>query len=449
MPERLVRRFGLGIRFVRDQGVWRVWDGKRWKTDRRNRVDRLAKHVVRELHDEAASAEGDEAKRRYQWAFKSGGRDRRNAMVNLAAMEKDMVTVTTDYDRDAWLFNLQNGVLDLKTGKLLPHSRKRLHSKISPVTYDPAATCPLFEKFISEIMGGDQAMVDFLAAAAGYSMTGETKEQMVMVSHGNGQNGKSVFHITLKHILGDYAEVASFDTFVKKKNDNGPKNDLAKLVGARMVMASESQDGERLDEALVKNVTGGEPITVRFLHKEFFTYEPEFKVWMSSNYKPAIKGTDWGIWRRIKLIPFDVVIPENRRDRQLTAKLRKEASGILNWMLKGLARNREEGFVYPEKVRAATTQYRDSQDVVGQFLRAKCIVTPYAEIKGAELYTSYKTWCDANREWVMKERQFTEALLRVGGITTKRKEDGKWYVGVGQTVFSKTYDQLPSDVEVI
>jgi putative DNA primase/helicase len=371
-------------------------------------------------------------------------------MVSLAAMEKAIVSVTTDYDRDPWQFNLQNGVLDLKTGKLLPHNRTRLHSKISPVTYDAEAACPLFEKFINEIMAGDQEMIDFLAAAAGYSLTGDTKEQAVMVSHGNGQNGKSVFHLTLKHILGDYAEVASFDTFVMKKNNNGPKNDLAKLVGARVVMASESQDGERLDEALIKNITGGEPITVRFLHKEFFTYDPEFKVWMSSNYKPNIKGQDWGIWRRLKLLPFEVTIPKEREDKELKAKLRNEASGILNWMLKGLARYREQGgLIYPEKVCAATSQYRDSQDIVGQFLRAKCILTPYAEIKGAELYTSYKIWCDANREWVMKERQFTEALLRVSGIVTKRKQDGKWYVGVGQGGVSKPCDQLPSYMDVI
>lgn len=444
--ERLVRRFGHGIRYVRDQGVWRIWDGKRWKIDRRNRVDRLAKHIVKELHEWAAEAEEDEAKARYSWAFKSGGRDRRNAMVALAAMEKDIVTVATDYDRDPWLLCCQNGVLDLRTGTLLPHNRQQRHSKISPVIYDPAATCPKFEKFLDEIMNGDREMIDFLAVASGYSLTGDTKEQAAFFSHGNGSNGKSVLNSIIKGIMGDYAQIASFDTFVVKKNDNGPKNDLAALVGARLVQAAESKEGQSLDEALIKAVTGGEEITVRFLHKEFFTYQPQFKVWMSSNLKPAIKGTDWGIWRRMKLIPFEVTISEEYKDKFLPAKLRKESSGILNWMLRGLARYREEGMIYPEKVRAATAQYRDSQDVIGQFLQAKCVVKKHAEIKGSELYLSYKIWSEANREFIMRERKFTEALLRVPGITAIRKEDGKWYVGVGQTINSRAYEQIPDDL---
>lgn len=446
--ERLVRRFGHSIRFVRDQGAWRVWDGKRWKIDRRNKVDRLTKQIVRELHEEAADAEGDEAKAKYAWAFKSGGRDRRNAMVALAAMEMDIVTVTTDYDRDPWLFNVQNGVIDLRTGKLLPHNRKQLHSKISSVTYDPTATCPMFDKFLNEIMDGDAEMISFLAAATGYSLTGDIKEQATFFSHGNGQNGKSVLNNVVKNIMGDYAEVASFDTFVVKKNDNGPKNDLAKLVGARLVFASESKEGQSLDEALIKSVTGGEEITVRFLHKEYFSYTPQFKVWMSSNNKPAIRGTDWGIWRRMKLIPFEVTIEEKQKDKFLGSKLRKEASGILNWMLKGLEHYREGGLVSPEKVKAATRQYKDSQDVVGQFLQAKCVLGSHAEIRGSELYANYKRWAEANREYAMKESKFTESILKVPGITKTVRKEGKWYVGVGQTELSRTYDQIPEDAEV-
>lgn len=367
-------------------------------------------------------------------------------MVKLAAMEKDVVTVSTDYDSDNWLFNVQNGTINLKTGELLPHNRKNLCNKISRVTYDPAASCPLFEKFLSEVQE-DKAMIDFLAQAVGYSMSGDTGEQALFFTHGNGANGKSVFNLAVMSIMGDYAKVAAFETFVQKRNDTGPKNDLAALVGARLVQAAESKEGARLDESLIKSITGGEEVTVRFLHKEFFSYTPAFKIWMSSNSKPVIGGTDHGIWRRMKMIPFDVTVTVP--DKWLSAKLRKEAAGILNWALRGLSSYHAKGLMYPEKVQAAILEYRDSQDVIGQFLKTRCVLMKDAEIKGAELYASYRTWADANGEWPMKERKFTESLLKVPGITRKNKSDGKWYLGVGQTSYTKTYDMIPQDVEVI
>jgi putative DNA primase/helicase len=443
--ERLVRKFGTQIKYVRDQGVWRIWDGKVWKTDRRNKIDRMAKIIVRELAVYAGEAEGDEQKRRYRWVMISGGKERRNAMVTLAAMEKDVVSLSTDYDRDDWLFNLQNGTIDLKTGKLLPHNRRNLCSKISKITYNSEVRCPLFDKFLAEVQD-DESMVTFLAQAVGYSLTGDTSEQAFFFTHGNGANGKSVFNLAVASIMGDYAKVASFDTLIVKKNDTGPKNDLAALVGARLVQCAESKEGQTLDVDLIKSLTGGEEITVRFLHKEFFSYQPKFKIWMSSNSEPSIRGTDWGTWRRVKEIPFDVTI--TNPDPHLAAKLRKEASGILNWALAGLSSYLESGLAEPERVKDATKQYRESQDTIGLFLRAKCVVKPEAEIKGAELYSNYRQWAEANREFVMKESQFTKRLLKVYGIERKQKRDGKWYVGVGQTASTTGYEQMPEDVFV-
>ena len=434
--ERLVRRFGQNIKFVRDQDVWRIWDGKRWKTDRRNRVDRMAKIILKELVDHAGAAEGDEQKRRYKWAVMSGGKERRNAMVALAAMEKDIVTVSNDYDKDSWLFNCQNGTIDLKTGDLLPHNRKNLCSRMSRVEFDPAATCPLFDKFLTEVMDGDKTMLNFLPVAVGYSLTGDTTEQAIFFTHGNGANGKSVFNLAVQSIMGDYAKVASFDTFVLKKNDNGPKNDLAALVGARLVQAAESKEGVRLDEVLIKSITGCEEITVRFLHKEFFTYLPQFKIWMSSNNQPPVGGTDYGIWRRLKMIPFEVTIGEERKDKKLPSKLRKEAPGILNWALGGLAEYRTAGLICPEKVDKATAEYKDSQDIVGQFIKARKILRPDLETKGDELYSEFCNWCKVMGEWAMKERRFTAAVLKVAGIGRKQVAGSKWYTGIGRAPFT-------------
>ena len=308
---------------------------------------------------------------------------------------------------------------------------------------NPHYSCPLFDKFLADVQD-DKSMVDFLAQAVGYSLTGDTCEQAFFFTHGNGANGKSVFNLAVASIMGDYAKVASFDTLIVKKNDTGPKNDLAALVGARLVQCSESKEGQTLDVDLIKSLTGGEEITVRFLHKEFFTYQPKFKIWMSSNSEPSIRGTDWGTWRRVKEIPFDVTI--TNPDRHLAAKLRKEVSGILNWALAGLSSYLEAGLVEPDRVKDATKQYRESQDTIGLFLRAKCVVKPEAEIKGAELYSNYRQWAEVNREFVMKESQFTKRLLKVDGIERKQKRDGKWYVGVGQTTSTRGYEPIPEDV---
>ena len=449
--ERLVRKFGTQIKFVRDQGTWRIWDGKKWKTDRRNKIDRMAKIIVRELAAYAGEAEGeDEQKRRYKWVAISGGKERRNAMVQLAAMEKDIVTLSTDYDSDDWLLNVQNGTVDLKTGKLLPHNRKDLCSKITKVKFDAEATCPLFDKFLGEVQyleevaRPDKEMIDFLAQAVGYSLTGNTDEQAFFFAFGNGANGKSVFNLCVGSIMGDYFKIAAFDTFVTKRNDTGPKNDLAALVGARLVQCAESKEGARLDESLIKSITGQEEITVRFLHKEYFSYLPQFKIWMSSNSEPIISGTDLGIWRRVKEIPFETTI--TNPDRHLSSKLRKEAAGILNWALAGLADYRKRGLVEPSKVREAVKAYRESQDTVGQFLRAKCVVMEDAQIKGSLLYESYKNWAEANREYIVRESVFTKKLLKVPGIGRRQLNGTKWYTGVGQTALSMDYVDISESV---
>jgi putative DNA primase/helicase len=361
--------------------------------------------------------------------MRTESRDRRNAMIDLAAKERDIVTLIDEYDQDQWLFNVQNGTIDLKTGALLPYDPAKMMTKISPVAYDPEAKCPLWDKFLARVQGNDQQMVDFLSRAVGYTLTGDAGIQAMFFLHGDGCNGKGVFTSAIRLLMGSYADNASFDTFVTQKNDGRIRNDLAKLVGARYVTASESQDGNHLDESLIKSLTGGDPITTRFLHKEFFTYYPQFKLWMSSNYKPAIHGLDWGIWRRVKMIPFEVIIPDEERDEQLTDKLKGELPGILNWALKGLADCLKFGMMYPDKVNAATQQYRESQDIVGQFLRAKCFLEPNMSTRVTGLYLSYKNWAADTKEFVLKERKFGDAMRR-RGFVVEHKHDGNHYIGV-------------------
>ena len=326
--ERLVRRFGGRIRYVRDIGEWRVWDEKRWAPDTHGIIDRLAKKVAQEIFDEAKDLEDDERTSMLRWAITSEAKERRNAMIDLASKERTVVTVINDYDRDPWLFNCQNGTIDLHTGKLKPHDPADMITTISPVVYDPKAECPQWLAFLNEVMGSDQQMVDFLSRATGYTLSADTSAQAMFFPYGDGCNGKGVFLEVVRYVMGGYGKDTSFETFVITKNKNEARNDLAGLVGARFVTASESQDGHKLDEALIKRLTGGDPITCRKLHHEFFTFYPNFKIWMHSNYKPVIRGTDWGIWRRLKCIPFEVTIPDDKRDEQLASKLKTEAPGI-------------------------------------------------------------------------------------------------------------------------
>ncbi len=428
--ERLVRRFGGRIRYVRDIGEWRVWDEKRWSPDTHGVIDRLAKKVAQEIFDEAKDLEDDERTSILRWAIISEAKERRNAMIDLASKERTVVTVINDYDHDSWLFNCQTGTIDLRTGKLKPHDPADMITTISPVVYDPEAECPQWIAFLNEVMDGDQQMVDFLSRATGYTLSADTSAQAMFFPYGDGCNGKGVFLEVVRHVMGGYGKDTSFETFVVTKNKNEARNDLAGLVGARFVTASESQDGHKLDEALIKRLTGGDPITCRKLHHEFFTFYPNFKIWMHSNYKPVIRGTDWGIWRRLKCIPFEVTIPDDKRDEQLAPKLKTEAPGILRWMLKGMADYLKFGMMYPDKVNEATTKYRESQDVVGRFLGDKCVIAEYAEAKQTEMYTAFTLWAEANREHVMKESQFSDAMRKRFG-KPKHKADGNHWQGVG------------------
>jgi putative DNA primase/helicase len=437
--ERLVRKFGGYIRYVRDAGEWRFWSGKAWLKDKTGKVDRSAKKVAEEIFKESQGLEDEERDAMWAWGVKTESRERRNAMVDLASKERAVVTLIENYDQDPWLFNLQNGIINLKTGELQPHDPAKMMTKISPVAFDPAAKCPLWQKFLARVQDDDQQMMDFLSRAVGYTLTGDTAIQAMFFLHGDGCNGKGVLTSVIRHLMGSYAENASFDTFVTRKNDSRIRNDLAALAGARYVTASESQDGHHLDEALIKSLTGGDPITARFLHKEFFTFDPAFKLWMSSNYKPAIRGLDWGIWRRVKMIPFEVIIPDEERDETLTEKLKAELPGILNWALKGLADYLKFGMMYPDKVNAATQQYRESQDIVGQFLAAKCLVTPVASIRVSALYDLYKFWAEGAKEYIVKESQFKDAMKK-RGFEVKHKNDGSHFLGVGRLATEGTLE---------
>ena len=243
-------------------------------------------------------------------------------------------------------------------------------------------------------MNGNEKLIAYLQKAVGYTLTGDTSEQVLHFLYGLGANGKSTFLETIMAMLGDYAKQTSTETILVKKMTGGIPNDLAGLKGARLVSAQEVESGRRLAESLVKQLTGGDTISARFLHGEFFDFKPTFKLWISGNSKPVVRGGDYAIWRRIRLIPFTVQIPPEEQDRRLSEKLRGELPGILNWSLAGCLAWQREGLTPPEEVTAATESYRDEMDIIGQFIGERCLMGPEYKVTAKKLYAAFVEWSE-------------------------------------------------------
>ncbi len=428
--ERLVREQGEDLRYCYPWGAWLAWDGRRWARDTTGEVLRRAKATIQAIYHDAAGEPDD--KRRaalVAHARRSEADPRLRAMVHLAESERGMPVQPDDLDVDPMLLGVANGVLDLRGGGLRPHSRDDLLTKLVPVAYDPATACPRWRAFLDRVFAGDADVVDFVQRAVGYSLTGDTREQVFFFLYGTGQNGKSTFLETLRALLGDYGQAADFSTFLATERD-GVRNDLAKLRGARLVTAVEAGEGRRLAEVLVKQVTGGDTITARFLFREFFDFTPVFKLWLGANHKPVIRGTDHAIWRRVRLIPFTVTIPEAERDRDLKAKLRAELPGILAWAVEGCLRWHRDGLGEPEAVRAATAAYRAEMDVLGDFVAECCVEDSGASVTAAALHAAYTAWAERQGEKPLAPRTFGLRLQERGFRPRKGTAGRREWVGL-------------------
>ncbi|WP_111292173.1 phage/plasmid primase, P4 family [Bacillus safensis] len=421
--ERIAYYHGKNIRYCNEL-EWLIWDGKRWEEDSKRKIEAITAKTLRALYGEAEAAEDKIRKKQlYDWAKKC---ERRSIRINSILDVRPMVSVKKkDFDSFKFLFNCDNGVINLKTGELRPHDRNLLLTKMSPIPYEKDADCPNWINFLESIFltttgDPDHELIEYLQKAIGYSLTGVTKEQIMFFLFGNGRNGKSTFINVIQDILGDYARQTNSDTFLKKKNESGINNDVARLDGARFVSAVESEEGQQLSEALVKQITGGEKMSARFLRQEYFEFTPEFKVFFTTNHKPIIKGGDNGIWRRIKLVPFTVTIPEEKIDADLPEKLKREMPGILRWIVDGCLKWQKEGLKDPKAIRNATQGYREDMDILGPFLNENCTIHEDASIEAKILYENYKKWCFQNDEIDLKNRSFYRQL-EVRGF---KKENG-------------------------
>ena len=424
---RLVALHGEDLRYCYAWGKWLVWDGKRWVIDDVGQVEFLAKDTVRNIYAEAAR-ETSESRRREiaKWALSSESRQRFSAMVALAQSEPGIPIKHDELNRNRWLINCLNGTLDLRTGELKPHDRADLITKIAPVEYRMGAPCPNWLSFLNMIFEGNQDLIAFVQRAVGYSLTGITDERCMFILWGKGKNGKSTFLETIGRMMGDYAEKTTAETLLTTRQTNIP-NDIARLQGARFVRASESEHGRYLAEARIKEMTGQDMIAARFLFSEWFSFIPEFKIWLGTNHKPVIRGTDEAIWDRIKLIPFTVRIDNPKPRREIDAMFSEELAGIFSWAVEGCMEWQDHGLGVTEEVRKATAEYRYEMDNIGRFIEECCEVGEYFRTPSSELYEAYKAWAEDVGVEVLSSQSFGRRLTELG-FEAQRNTTGqkKW-----------------------
>jgi putative DNA primase/helicase len=407
------------------QWGWLVWDGRRWTLDAGGHrvatmaADELPLHFARLAVSAKDSAVRREALRA---ALKAMSRHRISAALELA--KGWLLAEPSDFDRDPFLLNVLNGTLDLRTGELRPHDPADRLTKLAPVVYDPGATAPVWERFLSEVFLGDRELIGYVQRALGYSITGDTREEVVFICYGTGRNGKSVLLETIVSILGDYARAVPQDLILARgeREDTHPAV-LAELVGVRLALIVETEEDRRLNAARLKGLSGQDTLTARHLYRPYFNFRPQAKLWLRTNYKPRVSDHTPAMWERLRLIPFRAYFPPERRDKTLREKLRAEASGILNWLLAGVQEWIRIGLREPEAVVEATESYRQEQDLIGQWISERCVIEPKAVTAFRELFEDYQAWCQELGEQPVSARRFAASLEERG--FDKTTLDGK------------------------
>lgn len=429
---RFVDFYGTDIRYSYTDKRWLYYDGRKWCTDLNGTAERLADCAIRAMKAEAKAyiaefgEDGDMAK-----AFQKHMKQSRShkAKENMLKEVRHSVPIMpVQLDRYKMALNTPSGLLNLKSGELYEHKAEYYLTKITNVEYSENADCPRWLSFLSEIFGGDPDLIRYVQKAVGYTLTGSTQEQCAFFLYGTGRNGKSTFLDVVRDILGDYATNVQPETLmIKNSSSSAINSDIARLKGARLVTSVEPNEGVRINEGLLKQLTGDDPVTARKLYSEEFEFKPEFKLWMATNHKPIIRGTDTGIWRRIHMIPFTVQIPEEKVDKNLRHKLKGELTGIFKWCLDGCLLWQREGLEMPRAVLNSVKEYRREMDVISAFIEDKC------ELKGASksgvLYAAYSSWAEGNNEYKMSMTKFSLELQKREFEKVKTR-DGIFFNGI-------------------
>jgi putative DNA primase/helicase len=440
VAERVCREHEGELFFVPERGEWFKWDGRRWVEDATKQIWEFAIKTIRNIAKEAetklatcnakmleilemrASAKRTEALEVFdpkvvdaaQMAMKALAFSRSmetkakiSAVVELTEALPTLIKRYAQLDADPWLFNVSNGTLDLRTGELRQHRREDYLTKISEVVYDRGARAPRFDAFLREVIP-DAELRGYVQRAHGYTLTGLTTEQCMFICDGTGANGKSVLAKLRRAYMGEYQRTTPSNTFLERRGD-GPRNDLAALVGARLAAVSETPKGKALDETLIKAVTSGDMLSARFLHKEYFEFPPHFKIWMDTNHLPNIGGEDDGIWRRVRVVPFQVTIEEAKQNKKLDQELiDSELPGILRWAVEGCLSWRRQGLGQPALMSDEMSEYREESDPLSEWLDVAC--NPTGTCTSKEIWESYTSHCVRHNLTPVPRKELTRYL---------------------------------------
>jgi P4 family phage/plasmid primase-like protien len=398
-----------GLRYVAKWGKWLQWRDGRWREDETLKAFDLIRKTCVERGIEK------------MLMSKMVG-----AVHTLVRSDNRLAATSDQWDADPWLLNTPEGMIDLHTSGVRKHDPYAYCTKST--TVGPRGDCPLWKAFLHRIMGGDEALIGYLQRVLGYCLTGDTSEQALFFAHGVGQNGKTVLMSSVAGIMGDYCQATPIETFTESKSDRHP-TELARMRGARLVTATETEAGRYWAESRLKEITGGERIAARFMHKDFFEYTPQFKPIISGNHKPRLRSVGKAMRRRVNMVPFLVVIPEDERDNQLLAKLKGEWRGILQWMIEGCLDWQERGLAPPEAVTAATDAYFAGEDGYADWIADRCEIVCGHWGRSSALFASWKDWAEKAGQHAGDTKRFREEMERLG-YPLKRDKTGNFYVGL-------------------
>lgn len=427
--ERMFDYFGDILKYSYVDKRWLYYRDGKWTYDNVGEIYRVADAALEVMKRESAlweEHEGgiffDDFKKHLK---KTRSNNTKKAMVK--ELEHRVPILPKNMDTDKMSVNCKNGIIDLRTGKLMPHDINKFMTKMLNVKLpEKPGTPKLWLNFLGDIFGGDRELIRYIQKAVGYSLSGSTTEQCVFFLYGTGRNGKSTFLEIVRYIMGDYATNIQPETIMVRPSQGSANSDIARLKGARFVTSVEPNEGMRINEGLLKQLTGDDVVTARKLYGDEFEFKPEFKLWMATNHKPIIRGTDTGIWRRIHIIPFTVSIPIEKVDRRLKYKLREELPDILAWAVEGCRIWQSEGLRMPKAVLDAVQEYRHEMDVISAFTDACCVEG--GEVKASQLYAVYSEWAGENNEYRMSSTKFgTEMAKR---YDKAKKRDGRYYLGI-------------------
>jgi putative DNA primase/helicase len=422
---------GDQVRYDHRRGRFLLWQNHWWQPDQDAAVLRRAKQTTRTRLRWAADVEDqDQREKEVRWALGSESHSRLTAMLAQARSEHPITDPGTDWDSRTDLLGVANGVVELRTGELRPGAQADRITMHTEVPYDATAECPRWLRFLGEVFLGDQELIDYVHRGIGYSVSGATREQCLFICYGGGSNGKTTFLGIVRHVLGDYGHNMPFSALELSGRAAIP-NDVADLVGRRLVTASETNESARLNEARVKALVGEDPITARHLHQEFFTFRPVAKFWLGVNHRPRVSDDSHGFWRRVRLIPFVRQFEGASVDKRLADKLLAESAGILAWAVRGCLEWQRRGLEPPAVVINATAEYQRDSDPLGGFLEEACVVGAAESSLSSELYKAYHAW--AEHQGLPEREQLKHAAFgrRVGDRFKKqRTERGAVYFGV-------------------